>query len=55
MPGREVTLVLCTAGGDLLGAAAPFCVASEWWRDVEDIVTAARAISSRGPRPDTGP
>ena len=42
MSGREVTLVFCTADGDLLGAAAPFTVASPWWRDVEDVVATAR-------------
>ena len=42
MSGREVSLVLCTAAGALLGAAAPFTVANPWWRDVEDIVTTAR-------------
>ena len=42
MSGREVTLVFCTAGGDLLGAAAPFVVASPWWSDVEDVVATAR-------------
>ena len=43
MPGLEVTLVLCTADGELLGAAAPFRVENEWWRDVEDVVAGARA------------
>ena len=42
MPGLEVTLVLCTADGELLGAAAPFTVENEWWRDVEDVVSGAR-------------
>lgn len=45
MPGREVTLVLCTAAGDLLGAAAPFTVANESWPDVEDVVATARATA----------
>ena len=36
--------MLCTAGGDLLGAAARFSVANEWWRDVEGVVHAARAL-----------
>ena len=43
MSGREVTLVLCTAQGELLGAAPAFAVQDEWWRDVEEVVTAARA------------
>jgi hypothetical protein len=41
MPGRDVTLVLCTAGGDLLGAAAPLTVPSDGDRDIEDVVAAA--------------
>ena len=44
MSGSEVTLVLCTAGGELLGAAAPLVLANTWWRDVEDVVTAARDV-----------
>jgi Phosphotransferase enzyme family len=44
MTGRDVTLVLCTADGSLLGAAPPFPVANPWWRDVEDVVTTARNI-----------
>jgi hypothetical protein len=39
-----VTLVLCTPQGRVLGAAAPFRVDCEWWRDVEDVVTGARAL-----------
>src|SRR4051794_18158922 len=42
MPGLEVTLVLCTADGTLLGATAPFEVEDQWWRDVEETVTGAR-------------
>ena len=42
MPGLDVTLVLRTAHGELLGAAAPFTVENEWWRDVEDVVSGAR-------------
>src|SRR3954451_2826372 len=42
MPGLEVTLVLCTADGTLLGATAPFAVEDQWWRDVEETVTGAR-------------
>ena len=41
MAGRMVTLVLCTAGGELLGAAAPFAVANPWWRDVEEVSATA--------------
>ena len=42
MSGREVTLVLCTADGDLLGAAAPFTVDNSWWNAAEDVVATAR-------------
>lgn len=42
MAGREVTLALCTAQGEMIGAAPPFMVENEWWRDVEDVVTGAR-------------
>ena len=42
MPGLEVTLVLCTACGILLGATAPFPIENQWWRDVEETVTVAR-------------
>jgi hypothetical protein len=45
MSGRDVTLVLCTADGDLLGAAAPLSVCCDWDRDVEELVaTAGRAL-----------
>ena len=36
--------MLCTPQGELVGAAAPFVVDNEWWRDVEEVVTAARAV-----------
>ena len=36
--------MLCTPQGELVGAAAPFVVVNEWWRDVEEVVTAARAV-----------
>ncbi len=42
MSGSEVTLVLCTPEGELLGATPPIVLARTWWRDVEDVVTAAR-------------
>ena len=42
--GLEVTLVLCTARGELIGAAAPFTVESTWWRDVEGVVAGARDV-----------
>jgi hypothetical protein len=42
MSAREVSLVLCTAAGDLLGATAPFTVANPWWSTVEDVVATAR-------------
>ena len=44
MSGREVTLVLCTADGDLLGAGASFTVADPWWSGVEEVVTTARTV-----------
>ena len=44
MSGLEVTLVLCTDRGELLGAAAPFTVDNEWWRDVKDVVSGARDV-----------
>ena len=44
VPGLEVTLVLCTARGELIGAAAPFTVESTWWRDVEGVVAGARDV-----------
>jgi hypothetical protein len=42
MSGLLVTLVLCTAEGELLGAADPFEVQNEWCRDVEQVVAGAR-------------
>ncbi len=47
---REVTLVLFTADGTLLGAATPFTVAGEWWRDVEDVVEVGRRVMGVGVR-----
>src|SRR3954451_18668294 len=44
VPGREVTLVLCTARGELIGSATPFSVENAWWRDVECVVTGAREV-----------
>ena len=42
MHDSEVTLVLCTAEGELVGATVPFVVGNHWWRDVEDVVSGAR-------------
>jgi Phosphotransferase enzyme family len=39
---RVVTLVLCTPQGELLGALPEFVVASQWWRQVDDVVAEAR-------------
>ncbi len=44
MSGRCVTLVLCTPDGTLLGALPPFDVPSPQWRQVDDVVTAARDL-----------
>ncbi len=44
MPGRRVTLALCTPGGNLLGALPPFDVPSPQWREVDDVVAAARDL-----------
>jgi hypothetical protein len=44
VPGREVTLVFCTAKGELIGSAPPFSVENAWWRDVEDVVAGAREV-----------
>jgi hypothetical protein len=43
-PSRDVTLVLCTRGGTVLGALSPFRVDVPWWPDVGSIVAAARAV-----------
>ena len=44
MPDRDVTLVLCTASGELLGALPEFVVPSPWWQHVDDVVSGARAL-----------
>lgn len=41
-PPRRVTLVLCTRGGQLLGALPPFDVGVPWWQEVAVVVAAAR-------------
>ena len=42
-PGpRQVTLVLCGAGGEVVGALPPFEVEVPWWQDVETVVSGAR-------------
>ena len=47
MPGRVVTLVLCTSDGtgsaQVLGALPPFDVPSPWWPDAAEVVAGARA------------
>jgi len=43
-PARRVTLVLCTAAGNVLGVLPPFTVSSPWWRDARGVVAAARAL-----------
>ncbi len=67
MPGRRVTLVLCSPRGVLLGALPPFDVASPDWRQVDDVVAVTlvlhgidvrvlRLLSSTGPPfPGGGP
>jgi Ser/Thr protein kinase RdoA (MazF antagonist) len=42
-PGREVTLVLCSPAGELLGALPPVEAAEPWWQEVRPVVAAARA------------
>jgi hypothetical protein len=44
MPDRQVTLVLCTPDGELLGALPPFDVPTQWWRQVDDVVAGASAV-----------
>src|SRR5690606_21522321 len=41
---RLVTLVLCTADGEVLGSLPPFEVAVPWWQEVGPIVEAARGL-----------
>lgn len=41
-PNRRVTLVLCRAGGEVLGALEPVELASSWWAVVADVVAAVR-------------
>jgi Ser/Thr protein kinase RdoA (MazF antagonist) len=51
VPGRVVTLVLCTGdggrgggrAGEVLGGLAPFDVPSPWWPDAAEVVAGARA------------
>ncbi len=40
--GREVTLVLQTGDGSIVGALAPFSVALPWWSEAAEVVDAAR-------------
>ena len=35
---RRVTLVLCTAGGDVLGALPEFDVPVPFWQETDDVV-----------------
>ena len=44
MPDRRVTLVLCTPDGDLLGALPAYPVPTQWWTQVDDVVSVARAL-----------
>ncbi len=41
-PARIVTLVLVTAGGEVLGRLPPFEAATPWWQDAEAVVHGAR-------------
>jgi len=41
-PTRIVTLVLVTAGGDVLGRLPAFPAETPWWQDAEPVVRAAR-------------
>lgn len=47
MPGRVVTLLLCTSDGagsaQVLGALPPFDVPSPWWPEAAEVVAGARA------------
>lgn len=43
-PTRQVTLVLCTPEGELLGVLPPYDVARPWWQEVSGVVAAARAV-----------
>ena len=44
MPDRQVTLVLCTPDGELLGALPAFDVPTQWWQQVDDVVAGASAV-----------
>jgi hypothetical protein len=44
LPPRRVTLVLCTAAGEILGALPPYDVVLPWWQEVGDVVAGARAV-----------
>lgn len=39
-----MTLLLCTAAGELLGSLPPFVVATPWWQETADVVAAAAAV-----------
>jgi hypothetical protein len=41
---RQVTLVLCTREGSVLGALPPFEVPVQWWQEVGPVVATARAL-----------
>jgi len=43
LPGRSVTLVLCTEDV-VLGSMAPFTVASPYWQSVEEVVAGCREV-----------
>lgn len=40
LPGRDVTLVLVDAGGELRGQLPPFPVGTPWWQDLEPVLAA---------------
>ena len=50
LPGRRVTLVLCTRDGAVLGSVPPFDVPVPWWQEVSDVVSAARDGARPGRR-----
>ena len=41
---REVTLVLVTPDGSLVGSLPSFSVASQWWQEAEPVVAEAKRI-----------
>ena len=43
---RRVTLLLQRADGSVVGALAPFSVATPWWQEVETVVAGAAALGA---------